>query len=250
MTGVQTCALPIYIKFALYQIICFIGSIPKVNKFVKNESEYSKEEVFCWLNRHAKKSLDLVNINVKVTGMERVPNGKALFVLNHSSMLDSYILISSAVEPMGVIIADEPVWHSIPIVSKWMKLIKCVFINRANNREGIKSINQAANNILEGQSMAVFPEGDLTWVNDENALISEFKPGAFKIAYKAKCPIIPMVIKNSKGTYEGYQPVGKITSKDVEVEYLNPVYDHLENPKLKTVELANSIREKMLQAMK
>ena len=85
--------------------------------------------------------------------------------------------------------------------------------------------------------MAIFPEGDLTWVKDPNSLIADFKPGSLKIAYKANCPIVPMVIKNSRSTYEGYQPIGKISSQNVEVEFLDPIYDHIENPKIKTVEL-------------
>ena len=72
---------------------------------------------------------------------------------------------------------------------------------------------------------------------------------ALKIAYKAKCPIVPMVIKNSLNTYEGYEPIGKINSKDVEVEFLDPIYEHLENPRLKTVELAKTIKEKMIDEM-
>lgn len=239
-----------YIKFALYQIISFILSVPKLSKFRKNEDKYSNEEKFRWVRTHARKSLDLVKININIIGKERVPKGEVLFVLNHSSMLDSYILISSVEKPVGVIIADEPIWHNIPIVSKWLKLIKCVYINRENNREGIKSINEAAKHIKEGQSMAVFPEGDLTWVKDPNALISEFKPGALKIAYKANCPIVPMVIKNSRVTYEGYEPIGRITSADIEVEYLEPIIDHINNPKIKTIELAEIIRNKMIESIK
>ena len=44
----------------------------------------------------------------------------------------------------------KPIWKSMPIVSTWAKLTKCVYINRVDNREGIKSINEAANNILKG----------------------------------------------------------------------------------------------------
>ena len=50
-------------------------------------------------------------------------------------------------QPIGCVIADEPVWRSMPIVSSWAKLTKCVYINRQDNREGIKSINEAANNL-------------------------------------------------------------------------------------------------------
>ena len=194
-------------------------------------------------------ALDLVKIKINVIGKEKVPKEEVLFVLNHSSMLDSYILVSSIVKPVGVIIADVPTWRHIPIVSHWLNMMKCVYIDRENNREGMKSIIQASENIKMGQSMAVFPEGDLTWVKDPHALISDFKPGALKIAYKAKCPIVPMVIKNSRGTYNGYEPIGKINSGNVEVEYLDPIYDHIENPKIKTKELAEMIKAKMIAAM-
>ena len=224
-------------------------SIPELIKLKYNEKKYSSIEKFRFVKSHAKKSLDLVKIKINVIGKERVPKEEVLFVLNHSSMLDSYILVSSVVKPVGVIIADVPTWRHIPIVSHWLNMMKCVYINRENNREGIKSIIQASENIKMGQSMAIFPEGDLTWVKDPNALISDFKPGALKIAYKAKCPIVPMVIKNSRNTYEGYEPVGKIKSGDVEVEYLDPIYDHLENPKIKTKELAEIIKDKMIAAM-
>ena len=238
-----------YIKFALFQIFGFLFSIPKLIKFKINDNKYTTVEKFKFLKSHAKKSLDLVKIKINIIGKEKVPKEEVLFVSNHSSMLDSYILVSSIVKPIGVVIADVPVWRRIPIVRHWLEMMKCVYINRENNREGIKSINKASENIKMGHSMAIFPEGDLTWVKDPNALISDFKPGALKIAYKAKCPIVPMVIKNSRGTYDGYEPVGKIKSGNVEVEYLDPIYDHIENPKIKTKELAEMIKAKMIAAM-
>ena len=170
-----------------------------------------------------------------------------MFVINHSSMLDSFILVSSIDRPIGCVIADEPIWRDMPIVSKWANIINCVYINRKDNRKALKSISQAADSILNGHSMAIFPEGDLTWVKDPNALVSDFKGGALKIAYKAKCPIVPMVIKNSKETYKGYEPIGKITSMNVEVEFLDPVYDHIENPKLKSTILSENIQHNMIE---
>ena len=56
-----------------------------------------------------------------------------------------------------------------------------------------------------------------------------------------------LVIKNSKETYTGYQPVGKIKSVNVEVEFLEPLYDHIENPKLKSTILSEEIRNSMIK---
>ena len=238
-----------YLKFATYQILGFSSSIPNLNKIKKNPGNFTNIEIYDFLHNHAKNSLKKVNINLTIKGKENIPATPVLYIANHSSMLDSFILFASIDEPIGCVVADEPIWKSMPIVSTWAKLTKCVYINRVDNREGIKSINEASNNILNGQSMAVFPEGDLTWIKDPDAVISNFRNGALKIAYKAKCPIVPFVIKNSKGTYEGIQPVGKINSKNVEVEFLPPIYDHIENPKLKTIELGDSIRNKMIESI-
>lgn len=239
-----------YIKFAIFQIIGFILSIPKLMKYKFNEEKYSNGEKYKFVRNHTNRSLNLVNIKVNVIGKDKVPDEEVLFVANHSSMLDSYILAANVTKPVGIVIADVPTWRHIPLVSGWLKLMKCVYINRENNREGIKSIIKASEIIKEGQSMAIFPEGDLTWVKDPNSLIGDFKPGSLKIAYKANCPIVPMVIKNSRSTYEGYQPIGKISSQNVEVEFLDPIYDHIENSKIKTVDLASSIREKMIKSIK
>ena len=236
-----------YIKFALYLVPVFLFNIPKLKKIERHPENYTEKEAYNFLNNLAKKALSIVNINLNILGKEKLPKEPVLFVMNHSSMLDSFIIISAIDRPTGVVIADVPVWRNMPIISHWTKLIKCVYVNRENNREGIKSINEAANNIIGGHSMAIFPEGDLTWTKDPNALVSDFKPGALKIAYKANCPIVPLVIKNSKETYNGYQPIGKIKSMDVEVEFLDPIYDHIENKKLKSADLSDKIKNKMIR---
>ncbi|TQQ84756.1 1-acyl-sn-glycerol-3-phosphate acyltransferase [Peptacetobacter hominis] len=238
-----------YIKFAITQIVGFIFSLIPLSIFKSSPDKYSQEDKSRFLNLHAKKSLKRVKINLDIKGRENIPDEPALFVANHSSMLDGFILMASIEKPFGCVIADEPVWRNIPIVRKWASLVKCVYMNRENNREGMKSIIKAAENIKNGQYMAIFPEGDLTWVKDNSAIISDFKAGALKIAYKAKCPIVPVAIKNSKDTYEGYQPYGKINSKDVCVEFLKPVVEHIENPRCKTIELAEKIRCSMIESI-
>ncbi|MEG2789155.1 MAG: lysophospholipid acyltransferase family protein [Romboutsia sp.] len=238
-----------YIKFALYQIVSLSCYLPKLMKMNKLYNKDNHEEIFRFLNMHTRKSLNLVNIKLNILGRDKIPNTPVLFVVNHSSMLDSFILMSSVDRHIGCVIADEPIWRNMPIISDILKAIKCVYINRHNNRDGIKSISEASNNILSGLSMAIFPEGDLTWVKDPNALISDFRNGALKIAYKAKCPIVPLVIKNSKGTYEGFQPIGKIHSTNVEVEFLDAIYNHIENPKLKSKELGETIKNSMIEKM-
>lgn len=239
-----------YIKFATYQFIGFSLALPKLIKFKKSPEKFSSIEKFSFLNNQAKKSLDFINIKLTILGKDKIPEEPVLFVMNHASMLDSFILMASVDRPVGCLIADEPVWKNMPIIKDWANIIKCIYINRSNNREGIKSILEASKNILSGHSMAVFPEGDLTWIKDPNAIVSDFRNGALKIAYKANCPIVPLVIKNSRDIYEGFEPIGKIHSHPIEVEFLDPIYDHIDNSKLKSAHLSNDIKNKMIEKIK
>ena len=90
-----------YFKFAIYQIIGFSGSIPKLNRVLKNQDNFTQEEIFKFLQHQAKSSLKLVNIDVTIKGLENIPSEPGLFVINHSSMLDSFILFASVNRPIG-----------------------------------------------------------------------------------------------------------------------------------------------------
>lgn len=239
-----------YIKFVTYQLLGFSLAMPRLLKLKKQPDKFASREKFEFLHKQAKKSLNFINIKLNIIGKEKIPKEPVLFVINHSSMLDSFILLASVDRPIGCLIADEPIWKNMPVVKDWATLTKCIYINRTNNREGIKSIIEASKNITSGHSMAVFPEGDLTWIKDPNALVSDFRNGALKIAYKAKCPIVPLVIKNSRDIYEGYDPIGKIFSHPVEVEFLDPIYDHIHDSRLKSTHLATNIKNKMINKIK
>lgn len=236
-----------YIKFAIFQILSFSTVIFHTKELKKEHHNIKVAHNF--LKKHAQNSLKLVKINVDIKGLEKIPNEPVLFVSNHASMLDGFILLSTINVPCGYVIADEAVWKNMIVINKLAKILKSVYINRKDAKKGMLAINEASQNIINGQSMVIFPEGDLTWVKDENAKISEFKSGALKIAYKAKCKIVPVVIKNSKNTYEGFYPIGKINSKDVFVEVLDPFDVHLKNSKIKTKELGEIIRNEMIKKM-
>ena len=145
-----------YLKFAIYQIIGFISSLPLIRKFTKNPHKYSSEEKFKFLKDQASKSLDLVNIKLNILGKERVPKEPVLFVINHSSMLDSFILISSTPKPIGVVIADVPC-SGLGVIGR-KKDIKYNM-----TLEKIKSLVPLQREILEKAACYVKPGGVLIY---------------------------------------------------------------------------------------
>ena len=107
----------------------------------------------------------------------------------------------------------------VPLLSLWMKRLHCLFLNREDVKEGLKTILAGIENIKNGISMCIFPEGTR---NTTDELLLPFKEGSFKMAEKTGCPIIPMALTNSADIFENHLP--KIKSTHVILQYGKPIY--------------------------
>ena len=101
-----------------------------------------------------------------------------------------------------------------------MKRVHCLFLDRENVREGLKTILTAIDQIKHGISIFIFPEG--TRNKGEELSLLPFHAGSFKIAEKSGCPIVPVALNNTIDIFEGHLP--RITKTHVVVEYCEPIY--------------------------
>ena len=84
----------------------------------------------------------------------------------------------------------------IPIVNKLMHMCFCLPLDREDNRAAVKTINEAVELLDENVvSMGIYPEGQ---TNKTEEPLLPFRNGAFKIAQKAKVPIVVCVIENTE----------------------------------------------------
>ncbi|MBQ5376260.1 MAG: 1-acyl-sn-glycerol-3-phosphate acyltransferase, partial [Lachnospiraceae bacterium] len=68
-----------------------------------------------------------------------------------------------------------------------------------------------------------------------------FKPGSFKVALKAKAPIVPIALIDSYKVYNSYH-LGPVTTY---VHYLKPIpYEEYKN--MRTNEIAEMVRQRIL----
>ena len=81
----------------------------------------------------------------------------------------------------------------IPLLGISMRNAGYIAIDRKNPKNAIKSMNKAAIRIRNGASVLVFPEG--TRSPDGN--LQSFKKGAFHLALKSGCDIIPVAVVGS-----------------------------------------------------
>jgi 1-acyl-sn-glycerol-3-phosphate acyltransferase len=155
---------------------------------------------------------------ITAIGKENMPNEATLYVGNHRSFFDILIMCTQHNELMGFVAKDS--LGKIPSLRIWMRYIYCLFLNRKDLKQGMKTILQAIEYIKQGVSIAIFPEG--TRNKGEELSVLPFKEGSFKIALKTGCPIVPVAINNSADIFESHFP--KIKKNHVVIEYGKPIY--------------------------
>lgn len=182
--------IPIYLILSIpHQLITYI--FKRFNRDLTRRSAY----VFC--RSYAVALMFLTGARFKITGLEHIdPKRNYLFVANHKSLLDSPVLMILSRQPLSFISKKEML--KAPILRGWMKLLYCLFLDRDNNREGLKTILQGIENMKLGDNLAIFPQG--TRSKGEDFL--PFKAGSFKLASKSNSPILPIAIYGTDNILE------------------------------------------------
>ena len=155
---------------------------------------------------------------VIVRGRENIPiDTAALFVGNHRSYFD--IVLTCPVFPNVTGYVAKAEMRKWPLLSSWMRNIHCLFLDRDNIKEGLKTILTGVEEVKSGTSICIFPEGTRNKVNDT---FLPFHEGSFKIAEKGGVPVIPMTIVNSAAVFEDHLPWIRKTT--VVIDFGEPIY--------------------------
>ncbi|NFM44562.1 1-acyl-sn-glycerol-3-phosphate acyltransferase [Clostridium botulinum] len=209
-------SLIFYLGFAFYMLLSLLRIIKL--KYLKRKG--NKEEIDRYINKSvvgwANFIVNGIGIKINKKGLENVPDGPCLFVGNHQGLLDVPVVVSSLDKYVGFVAKKEML--KLKILTYWMKEMKCVFMDRQNVRAAVKTINEGVENLKNGYSMLIFPEG--TRSRGEN--LGEFKKGSMKLGIKAGVPIVPIAIS---GTYNVLEANGrKIKAADVDLIICPPIY--------------------------
>lgn len=148
--------------------------------------------------------LKAADIEVLVEGEENIPEDEAvLFIGNHRSFFDvviGYILVKG---PTGFISKAE-IGRIAPL-RQWMLEVKCLFMERGDLRQNLKTVLAAIRQVREGISIWIYPEGSRSRGKDERDMLP-FKAGSFKIAEKTGCKIIPVAMIHTREVFEAHFP--------------------------------------------
>ena len=164
--------------------------------------------------------LKIAGCKVEVRGKENIPEDTAcLFVGNHRSYFDILVYHETIGRPVGFIAKKE--MEKIPLLPLYMRDIGCLFLDRNDIRQGLAIINEATEYIKMGHSMILFPEGH----RNSGKELLPFKEGGYKIAEKAKCPIVPVAVTGTDLMLEA-APKKRIRKGNVIIEFGKPIYSY------------------------
>jgi 1-acyl-sn-glycerol-3-phosphate acyltransferase len=156
--------------------------------------------------------LKLAGIPLTVKSLERIPAGQCVIVANHSSYLDGPVLTAALPPRFAFVIKKE--MSRAPLAGLLLKRLGSQFVERFNRQRGAADARRMMRNAVNGHSLVFFPEG--TFPQEPGLL--KFHTGAFVTAARAKCPVIPAVIR---GTRQALPPKGLLLRPaKIEVEFL------------------------------
>lgn len=158
------------------------------------------------------------------------PKKAYIYICNHNSYLDAIavvLAIPGSFKPLGKIeMVKVPIFGLI-----YRKVV--VLIDRASKESRAKSVEELKQDLANGQSILIFPEGTM---NRGDKPLTDFYDGAFRLAIEMQTPIVSMVIINARKLFPRADPLaakpGIITcifDQPVEVRGLEP--EELENLK-------------------
>jgi len=135
----------------------------------------------------------IFNIKLVVKGKHNLQNRNYVFASNHASLIDIPLLLI-AVNRYTVFIAKSEL-SKIPIFKSILDMAGFIFVDRKNNDNAVKSMNNLMDDIKKiPRSVAIFPEGTRT----SDGELLPFKKGAAIFAINTNIPVIPVAIS---GTY-------------------------------------------------
>lgn len=210
-----------FICIVIYLVVYLILSIPVflvewlIGKKNRQMRDLSSLRIVQW---GFKCILKIAGVDATVIGLENIPDEPVLFVGNHRSYFDILLTYSRCPRLTGYVAKKE--MEKIPLLSTWMKYVYCLFLDREDPKQGMKTILQAIDYVKKGISICIFPEG--TRNTGEGLSLLPFKEGSFKIAEKAGCAIVPISLNNTAQIFEAHFPFVRKTH--VVVEYGKPVY--------------------------
>ena len=178
-------------------------------------------------------------VRIHAEGTGRIPEGRWLLVSNHRSGFDP-LVTGWVLRRTRLAFITKPAIQQLPVVGPFIHKACFLGIDRENDRAALKTILQAIRLVKEGIiSIGIYPEG----TRNTGGGLLPFRNGAFKIAQKAKSPIVVTAVRGTEQILKNFpwRPT------DVYVQFLS-VMDAETVSGITTAEIGEQARKLILSS--
>jgi len=136
----------------------------------------------------------LCGIRIRMQGREHLPrrDAAAIYVANHASYLDAFVLVAMCPGYFRFVAKSEFV--KSPLLGAFMRRLGTEFVERFDVRQSVADAERLAARAKHGPALLYFPEGTFTRVTGLRA----FRMGAFVAAAQAGLPVVPIAIRGTR----------------------------------------------------
>jgi 1-acyl-sn-glycerol-3-phosphate acyltransferase len=223
-----------YVIFAnLWRIFYYLY---RMEQMAKHPERYTLEERYAFDVKVVNIVMKTGRITTQCFGKEHLPQGEGcLIVANHQGKFDALAVFHTHSTPVSFVMDEAK--SGMVFTNQFLRIVDGVGLKKDDLRQSLKALKEVGRRISQGRSYLIFPEGGYT---DNHNQMGEFLPGAFKAAYYAKAPVVPVALVD---TYKPFS-VNSLRPVDTQIHYLEPIpYEEYQN--LSTGELANLCRERI-----
>jgi len=159
----------------------------------------------------------LAGMPVRLRGLEHLPAGQCVVVANHASYLDGVVMTAALPPRFGFVIKRE--MNDVPLAGFLLRRIGSEFVERFDRHKGATDARRVLRTAASGHSLVFFPEGTFT----PEVGLGKFHSGAFAIAARAACPVVPAVILGTRRN----MPATRVLPRPgpIEVRFGAPIID-------------------------
>ncbi len=179
-----------------------------------------------------------IGFKLKVEGLEKVPKqGRFVLLVNHKSNFDG-LICSIVLKNRQISFISKKEIFDIPIVKAYVYKMGYLKLDRDDVRQNVKVIRKAQEYLEKDFTcIGVCPEGTR---NKTDEPLLPFKPGATKVAFLAKVPVVIVTMKGAETIGKNF-PFKRAKVFFRVVETIN--YEDYKN--MTTVEFTQFVEDKM-----
>ena len=149
-----------------------------------------------WLNWQIEAARVLCGVQVRVTGMENLPQGKtspAILLVKHQSTLETFLIPTLMPHPLAYVFKRELIF--IPFFGWAIGRMDMIHIDRSQRAQAFNRVVEQGKRLLaQGIWVIMFPEGTRIPRGEQGV----YKLGGTRLAVATGAPVVPIAVTSAK----------------------------------------------------